>query len=115
MLRTHLINSNGCVAGDLAPQQGARRENIVYGSVTNEQRCRSVEDRTTLRAELWPAASGVAPQSQNPAAMLLRRALPATCQKSAHRVPIYEMGSKGIFRSLTLLIATMLWVSTGIP
>ena len=81
---------------------------------TNEQRCRSVEDRTTLRAELWPAASGVAPQSQNPAAMLLRRALPATRQKSAHRVPIYEMGSKGIFRSLTLLIATMLWVSTGV-
>ena len=114
MLGTHLINRNGCVAGDLALQQGARWENIVYGSVTNEQRCRSVEDRTTLRAELWPAASGVAPQSQNPAAMLLRRALPATRQKSAHRVPIYEMGSKGIFRSLTLLIATMLWVSTGV-
>ena len=114
MLGTHLINRNGCVARDLALQQGARWENIVYGSVTNEQRCRSVEDRTTLRAELWPAASGVAPQSQNPAAMLLRRALPATRQKSAHRVPIYEMGSKGIFRSLTLLIATMLWVSTGV-
>jgi serine protease Do len=114
MLGTHLINRNGCVAGDLALQQGARWENIVYGSVTNEQRCRSVEDRTTLRAELWPAASGVAPQSQNPAAMLLGRALPATRQKSAHRVPIYEMGSKGIFRSLTLLIATMLWVSTGV-
>jgi serine protease Do len=114
MLGTHLINRNGCVAGDLTLQQGARWENIVYGSVTNEQRCRSVEDRTTLRAELWPAASGVAPQSQNPAAMLLGRALPATRQKSAHRVPIYEMGSKGIFRSLTLLIATMLWVSTGV-
>jgi len=29
---------NGCVAGDLALEQGARRENIVYGSLTDEQR-----------------------------------------------------------------------------
>ena len=113
MLRTHLINRNGCVARDLALQQGERRENILYGSVTDEQRGRSVEDRTTLRAEFWLAASGVAPQSQNPAAMLLRRALPAARQNSAHRVPIYEMGSKGIFWSVGLLIGAVLYLATS--
>src|SRR6266513_3460523 len=104
MLRTHLINRNGCVARDLALQQGERRENILYRSVTDEQRGRSVEDRTTLRAEFWPATGGVAPQSQNPAAMLLRCALLPTRrdQNSAHRVPLYEMGSKGIFWSVGL-------------
>src|SRR5436189_5142558 len=107
MLGTHLINRNGCVAGNLALQQGARRENILYESVTDEQRCCSVEDRTTLQAEFWPAASGVAPQSQNPAAMLLRGALPAARQNSAHRVPIYEMGSKEILRFCALWIVTV--------
>src|SRR5438094_475545 len=113
MLKTHLINRNGCVARDLALQQGERRENILYGSVTDEQRGRSVEDRTALRAEFWPATGGVAPQSQNPAAMLLRRALPAARQNSAHRVPIYEMGSKGIFWSFGLLIAAVLYLATS--
>src|SRR5438094_6716106 len=113
MLKTHLINRNGCVARDLALQQGERRENILYGSVTDEQRGRSVEDRTTLRAEFWPATGGVAPQSQNPAATLLRRALPAARQNSAHRVPIYEMGSKGIFWSFGLLIAAVLYLATS--
>src|SRR5438874_4518885 len=113
MLKTHLINRNGCVARDLALQQGERRENILYGSVTDEQRGRSVEDRTTLRAEFWPATGGVAPQSQNPAAMLLRRALPAARQNSAHRVPIYEMGSKGIFWSRGLLIGAVLYLATS--
>src|SRR5206468_7863642 len=113
MLGTHLINRNGCVAGNLALQQGARRENILYGSVTDEQRCCSVEDRTTLRAEFWRAASGVAPQLQNPAAMLLRRALPAARQNSAHRVPIYEMGSKEILRSCALWIVTVVCAIAG--
>ncbi len=94
MLRTHLINRNGCIAGDLALGQGARRENILYGSLTDEQRRHSVKDRTTLRAEFWRAAGGVAPQSQprKLSGMLLRRALPAAHQNSAHPVPIYEMG-----------------------
>src|SRR5438876_3505359 len=113
MLKTHLINRNGCVARDLALQQGERRENILYGSVTDEQRGRSVEDRTTLRAEFWPATGGVAPQSQNPAAMLLRRALPAARQNSAHRVPIYEMGSKEILRSCALWIVTVVCAIAG--
>src|SRR5437763_7376310 len=113
MLKTHLINRNGCVARDLALQQGERRENILYGSVTDEQRGRSVEDRTTLRAEFWPAVSGVAPQSQSPAAMLLGRALPAARQNSAHRVPIYEMGPKEILRSWALWIVTVVCAIAG--
>src|SRR6516164_4701682 len=36
---------NGRVAGDLAVLQGARRENILYGSSTEEQRRSSAKDR----------------------------------------------------------------------
>src|SRR2546426_5950294 len=92
--RTHLINRDGCVAGDLALQQGARRENILYGSLSDEQRRRSVKDPATLGAEVWRAAGGVAPQLSRRVGtvMLLRRALPAARQNSARLVPIYEMG-----------------------
>ena len=93
--RTHLLKRNGCVAEDLALRPGARRENILYGSLSDEQRRRRAKDPTTLRAEFWPAAGGVAPQSSGSfrTAMLLRRALPAARQNSARPVPIYEMGS----------------------
>src|SRR5437867_2657922 len=113
MLRTHLINRNERVAGDLALRQGARRENILYGSLTDEQRCLSAKDHVTLRAEFLRAAGGVAPQSQSAAAMLLRRVLPAARRNSARPVPIYEMGSRGIFRSFGLLIGGILCVSTS--
>jgi len=46
----------------LALQQGARRENILYGSLTDEQRRCSGKDPATLRAKLWRAAGSVAPQ-----------------------------------------------------
>jgi hypothetical protein len=72
----------------LALRQGARRENILNGSSSDEERGCSVKDRATLRAGFWQAAGGVAPQSQSTAAMLFRRALPATCQNPAHPVPI---------------------------
>jgi hypothetical protein len=36
---------NGRVAEDLALLQGARRENILYGSSTDEQRSSSAKDR----------------------------------------------------------------------
>src|SRR5439155_23328106 len=36
---------NECVARDLARRQGARRENILHGSLTDEQRSRSGKDR----------------------------------------------------------------------
>jgi hypothetical protein len=35
---------NGCVARDLALQQGARKENILHGSLTDEQRRCSDKD-----------------------------------------------------------------------
>ena len=87
---------DGRVAGDLALRQGARRENILYGSLSDEQRRRSAKDRGTLRAEFWRAPGGVALQSLNPAAMLLRRALPAARQNSARPVPFlrWVLGEK---------------------
>jgi hypothetical protein len=77
----------------LVLQQGARRENILHGSVTDEQRRCGAKDPATLRAKFWRAAGGVASQSQSALAMLLRRALPVACQSLAHSFPIYEMGS----------------------
>jgi hypothetical protein len=65
--------------------QGARRENILYGSSTGEQRRSRAKDRATLRAEFWRVAGGVAPQSQSATAMLFRRASPAARQNSAHQ------------------------------
>lgn len=73
----------------------ARREEEEYPSwifdrrATKPRRQRSA----TLRAKFWRAAGGVAPQLQNPLAMLLRRALPSAHQNLAHPFPIYKMGS----------------------
>src|SRR5579871_2026110 len=86
--RAHIKIGNGRVAGDLVLQQGARRENILYGSSTHEQRCSSAKDPATRRAVFWRAPGGVAPQSQSALAMLLRRALPAARQKTARPFPI---------------------------
>jgi hypothetical protein len=94
IVRTHLMNRNGCVAGDLARRQDARRENILHGSLSDEQRRRRAKDPGTRRADLWRAAGRVAPQLQSATAMLFRRALPAGRHSSAHLVPIYEIGSK---------------------
>src|SRR5213079_3728041 len=73
----------------------ARREEGEYPSWIFERRAtRPRRQRSaTLRAKLWRAAGGVAPQSQNALAMLLRRALPVARQSLAHPFPIYEMGS----------------------
>jgi hypothetical protein len=79
----------------------ARREEEEYPSwifdrrATKPRRQRSA----TLRAKFWRAAGGVAPQLQNPLAMLLRRALPSARQNLAHPFPIYEMGSNFVQRS----------------
>ena len=80
---------NECVAGDLAALQGARRENILYGYLTDEQRRGGDKDPATRRAVFWRVPGGVAPQSQGAAAMLLRRALPAARRKAAHPSLIY--------------------------
>ena len=63
--------------------QGARRENILYGSSTDEQRRSSAKNRATRRAVFWRVAGGVAPQSESAAAIFLRRVLPAARQKTA--------------------------------
>jgi len=68
--------------------QGARRENILYGSSTDEQRSSSAKDPATRRAVFWRAPGCVAPQSESAAAILPRRALPAARQKTAHPFPI---------------------------
>ncbi len=87
MIRTHLINRDRRVARDSVLRQDARRKNILYGSLRDEQRRSSAKDRATLRAEFWRAAGGVAPQSSRNGgtAMLFRRALPVTRQNSAHQ------------------------------
>ena len=46
---------NGCVARDLALRQGARKKNILHGSLTDEQLRRSAKDPATLRAKFWRA------------------------------------------------------------
>jgi hypothetical protein len=85
---------NECVARDLALQQGARRENILYGSLIDEQRHCSGKDRQPCGAKPWRTPGGVPPQSQNALAMLLRHALPDARQSLAHSLPICEMGSR---------------------
>jgi len=108
VVRTHLKNRNGCVTRDSAGQQDTRSEDILYGSLNDEQRhCRG-KDLLTQRAELCRSAGRVAPQSQSALAMLFRRALPAARHNSAHLVPIYEMGSKeSTYRHDPLLINTL--------
>jgi len=103
-----VVNRNGCVARNLALRQGERRENILYGSLSDEQRRRGVKDRATLRAEWWRPTGGVAPQSQNALAMLLRRALPVARHHSAHPVPIYEMGSSPVIGVLLGILGVFL-------
>jgi hypothetical protein len=66
--------------------------------LTNEQRSRGGKDRQPLGLSFWRVAGGVAPQSQNPLAMLLRRALPSAHQNLAHPFPIYEMGCNFVQR-----------------
>ena len=88
MKRTHLINREQvrCWRSGAA----ARREEGEYPSWIFDRRVRLLQQQrsATLRAKLWQAAGGVAPQLQNAAAMLLRRALPAARHSLAHSFPI---------------------------
>jgi len=78
----------------LALQQGARRENILYGSLTDEQRhCCGKNPQPCGLSPGGPLAALLL-SHRAPLAMLLRRALPATRQSFAQSFPIYEMGSK---------------------
>jgi hypothetical protein len=110
---THLLNRERMRCQRFGA--AARREEEEYPSwifdrrATSRQRQRSA----TLRATPWraPKAFGVAPQSsrsRGTAAMLLRRALPATRQGVAHPFPIYEMGSwESTYRPDPLLINSL--------
>jgi hypothetical protein len=71
---------NGRVARDLALLQGARRENILYGYSTDEQRSSSGKDRQP--GGLF-SGGHLAALLLSHRAMLLRRALPAARQKTA--------------------------------
>src|ERR1700736_3730841 len=62
--RTHLISRNGCVAGDLALRQGARRENILYGSLSDEQRRCSPESFRGYSSVIPTRRDGYAPLSR---------------------------------------------------
>src|SRR5947208_664104 len=104
MIRTHLINRERVRCWRFGA--AARREEGEYPSWIFDRRATLLQRQrsATLWAKLWRAAGGVAPQLQNAAAMLLRRALPAARQSLAHSFPIFEMGSKGLerYRDATL-------------
>ena len=72
-------------------RRGARTENILYGSLDEEQRRRSGKDTATLRAEFWRAAGGVAPQSQNARLCSFVAPCQLPTRNSAHPFPIYEV------------------------
>lgn len=88
---------NGCVAGDLAPGQGARREQVLPGSVTDEQRgpnAKELQPSGRSSGELLAAllfsdrTRGSAPSSR----------LAGTRQSFAHPFPIYEMCSRRLLK-----------------
>ena len=65
---------------------GTRREEEEnpHGSLTDEQRGRSLKDLPPFGLRFCRAAGSVASQSQSAMAMFLRRALSAARQTSAH-------------------------------
>ena len=67
----------------------ARREEGEYPLWIFDRRATPLQRQSsaTLRAKLWRAAGGVAPQSQNASAMLLRRALPAAPPELSALIP----------------------------
>src|SRR5579864_9013973 len=92
-LRTNLIIGNERVARNLVLQQGARREKILHGSLTDEQhRCRAEEQQPS-----WLSVGG------SLAALLLSHRThgyaPSSCLASgpptlSALIPDYEIGSK---------------------
>src|SRR5881296_1865774 len=75
--RTHLINRERVRCWRIGA--AARREEGEYPLWIFDRRATPLQRQrcATLRAKLWRAAGGVAAQSQNASAMLLRRAVPA--------------------------------------
>ena len=92
--RTHLINRNGGVAGDLVLRRGARSENILYGSLNDEQRRCSAKDPQPFGLSSGGLLAALTPQSQNARLCSFVASCQPPARNSAHPVPIYEMGSK---------------------
>src|SRR5438874_12268862 len=94
MTRTRLTNKERvrCCSFGAA----TRREERAYPLWIYERRATLAKHQrsATRRAKLRRVTGGVAPQSQNRKAMLLRRALPVARRNLAHPFPICEMGSK---------------------
>jgi len=99
-------------------EEGEYRLWIFDRRTTPLQRKRSL----TLRAKLWQASGGVAPQLQSAMAMILRYALPAARQSLAHSCPVYEMGSYQSMKSRCsvnhlapcILAISLLWSTSAI-
>src|SRR6478672_6610179 len=100
MTRTHVINWERVRCQRFCAAADARRENILRGSLTDEQRCRSAKDWQPSGLCSGRASGCVAPQSQSASVMLLRHALPATRQSVARLFPIYDMGSKALLEEV---------------
>ena len=75
-------------------RQGARRKNILHGSLTDEQRRRGDKDRQPFGLSSGGPLAALLLSHRTLPAMLLRRALPSAHQNFAHPFPIYEMGCK---------------------
>ncbi len=115
MNRTHLINRQGARCERFGA--GARREEGKYpdGSLTDEQRSSSVKDRQPFGLERKRASGVVAPQSQ----VLQTCSFVAPSQRlfssPARPLPIYEMGSRIVSKSLALVsFAFLLFVSGSV-
>ena len=108
-VRTHLINRERVRCWRFGA--AARREEEEYPSWIFDRPATPLQPQGpgTLRAKLWRAAGGVAPQSQSALAMLPRRALPAAHQSLAHSFPIYEIGSSEICAPNLLTSCTSKW------
>jgi hypothetical protein len=106
-IRTHLINRERVRCQRFGA--AARREEEEYPLWIFDRRATPLQRQrsATLRAKHWRALGGVAPQSQNALAMLLRRSLPAARQCLAHPFPIYEMDSSMLCGSRRIMIEWM--------
>jgi len=78
---------NDCVAGGLPVRQGARRKNILLGSLTDEQRRRNVKNPQPCGLNSGGPLAALLLSHRTQLAMLLRRAFPVGPPESSAFVP----------------------------
>jgi hypothetical protein len=83
---------DAAVSSKTGRRQGATKENILYGSSTEEQRSRRPVFDETLRAKVFLALCFVAPRSQIHADMLPRRFAHKTKNPLSGRVHSFLTG-----------------------